>query len=146
MKIVLRTVLLLCIPGIALACETETPQATGYEFRNDDRPVYEDTVTIDELNALKQKGAKVIDVRLLEDFEANPTLIPDAMYEDPEKIEAWAANMSPDKPVVVYCVRGKWVSQKAANYLKDRGFEVYSLDGGIEAWQAAGNETVSANE
>ena len=141
-----RSTAILCVVAGATGCTNPAAEATAYEFRNDDRPVYENSVDLNQLEALKQKGATVIDVRLIEDFKANPTLIPDSMYEDPEKIETWAANMSRDEPVVVYCVRGKWVSQKAANYLKDKGFEVYTLEGGIEAWQAAGRETVSPAE
>ena len=114
----------------------------NYEFRSEDRPAFDNTVTSDQLVELKRQGATVLDVRLLEDFEADPVLVPDAMYRDPDNIQAWAGQMSPaDGPVVVYCVAGKWVSQKAANYLLDQGFEVYSLQGGIEGWKASGMET-----
>ena len=117
----------------------------SYDFRSEDRPAYEDTVTPDELVNLRTQGATVLDVRLVEDFNDDPVLVPDALYRDPDDIAAWAAAMSPaDGPVVVYCVRGKWVSQKAANYLSDRGFEVYSLDGGIEEWKASGRATETA--
>ena len=92
----------------------------------------------------------MLDVRLQEDFDADPVLIPQARYKDPENIVEWVGEMTPaDGPVLVYCVRGKWVSQKAANYLNDRGFEVYSLDGGIEAWKQDGRPTtpaIGANE
>lgn len=95
---------------------------------------------------MRNNGATVLDVRLSEDFAADPELIPDAMYRDPDEIVTWVRSMSPvDGPVIVYCVRGKWVSQKAATYLKDQGFEVVSLEGGIEAWKDAGRETVPAN-
>jgi len=113
-----------------------------FEFRDDDRPAYENTISADELVTMRDNGAAVIDVRLTEDFADDPQLIPDAMYRDPDAIETWAAAMSPtDQPVIVYCVRGKWVSQKAANYLKDQGYDVYSLEGGIESWKQAGMET-----
>jgi len=119
--------------------------ANQYVFRNDDRPTYGNTVSVDELIALREKGAAVLDVRLSEDFAADPQLIPDAIYRDPEAIETWAAAMSPaGQPVIVYCVRGKWVSQKAATYLKEKGFDVYSLEGGIEGWKSSGNPTRQA--
>jgi rhodanese-related sulfurtransferase len=51
-----------------------------------------------------------------------------------------------DGVVVVYCVHGKWVSQKAANYLQDQGFEVYALDGGIEHWKSTGHMRLSSGE
>jgi len=115
----------------------------GYEFRDENRPTFDARVTPAELVSLQQQGATVIDVRLIEDFESDPVLVPDAMYRDPDRIASWADQMSPaDGPVVVYCVAGKWVSQKAANYLQEQGFEVYSLEGGIEGWKASGLETV----
>jgi len=118
--------------------------STGYEFRSDERPTYDNTISATELTARQAEGATVLDVRLLEDFNADPVLVPDAMYRDPDEIQQWVAQMSPeDGPVIVYCVRGKWVSQKAANYLTDQGFEVYSLEGGIEQWKSAGQRTVT---
>ena len=41
------------------------------------------------------------------------------------------------KPVLVYCLAGKR-SQKAAEMLRKKGYKVQELEGGIEAWQAAG--------
>ena len=116
--------------------------AAPYDFRDDDRPPYDQMVTSAVLEEMHANGARIIDVRLREDFDADPVMLPDASYRDPDDISRWAGDMSPlDGPVVVYCVRGKWVSQKAANYLRDRGFEVYSLDGGIEAWKQEGRPT-----
>jgi len=116
---------------------------TAYDFRGNDRPPYEQRVSPATLEDMHRNGARIVDVRLREDFSADPVLLPDASYRDPDDITRWAGEMSPlDGPVIVYCVRGKWVSQKAANYLNDRGFEVYSLDGGIEAWKQEGRPTV----
>ncbi len=89
--------------------------ASGYEFRSDDRPAYDRAVSVEQLDALQMQGAAILDVRLSEDFDADPRLIPNAYYRDPEAIESWARTMTPGaRPVVVYCVRGRWVSQKAA--------------------------------
>jgi len=41
------------------------------------------------------------------------------------------------KPIFVYCGSGIR-SAKAAAVLKEKGYEVYELDGGIKAWRAAG--------
>lgn len=121
--------------------------ATSYDFRSDDRPEYENTITTTELTSMQSKGATILDVRLIEDFDADPVLVPNATYRDPDNIQQWVGQMSPaDGPVIVYCVRGKWVSQKAANYLRDEGFEVYSLEGGIEGWKSAGQYTTPVAE
>jgi rhodanese-related sulfurtransferase len=113
-----------------------------YDFRDENRPMFSDTVTTDELASLQSQGAVVLDVRLPEDFQDDPVLIPGALYRNPDEIESWAGQMTPiDSPVVVYCVRGKWVSQKAATFLVERGFDVHTLEGGIEEWKAAGKPT-----
>lgn len=41
------------------------------------------------------------------------------------------------QPIFVYCGSGKR-SAKAAKILREKGFEVYELEGGIAAWQNAG--------
>jgi phage shock protein E len=41
------------------------------------------------------------------------------------------------QPVFIYCGTGKR-SAKAAKILREKGFEVYELEGGITAWQNAG--------
>ena len=111
-------------------------QAEEYVFRNDHRPTYDDVVTVKDLGDLQKEDKVVLlDVRLLEDFEADPVLIPGAEYRNPEDIVAWSSALPEDTKVVVYCVKGKWVSQKVANYLDDQGVEVTSLEGGIEAWK-----------
>lgn len=131
---------------LVLACQL-AGCATSYDFRSDDRPTYDNTISTTELTTRQKAGATVLDVRLIEDFNADPVLVPDAMYRDPDDIQQWVGQMSPeDGPVIVYCVRGKWVSQKAANYLRDEGFEVYSLEGGIEEWKSAGQQTVTVEE
>ncbi len=122
---------------LVLGCST----APEYVFRSDDRPGYGRTVSIEELAAANAAANLVLlDVRLLEDYEADPVLIPGARYRNPEAIEQWSSAIPKSAKVVVYCVKGRWVSQKAANYLDRKGFEVYSLSGGIEAWKASGEQ------
>ncbi|MGI9205737.1 MAG: rhodanese-like domain-containing protein [Woeseiaceae bacterium] len=110
----------------------------AYNFRDQNRPAYENTISVNELNSMRSDPKlTLLDVRLFEDYKANPTLIPGARYMDPENIETWSSAVPDESKVVVYCVKGKWVSQKAANYLTEQGIETYSLEGGIEAWQQA---------
>lgn len=44
-----------------------------------------------------------------------------------------------DKPVALYCRSGKR-SKKAAAILSSKGYQVYELDKGFNAWQEAGEE------
>ena len=47
-------------------------------------------------------------------------------------------DLNPNIPIVTVCAAGK-TSLKAAERLKQKGFEVYSLDGGMKAWNFAWN-------
>ncbi len=119
-------------PGIAALA------ADHFDFRDDDRPEHAKSVSADSLSAERAASdVTVLDVRLIEDFEADPELIPGALYRNPDDIERWADSLSGDSKVVVYCVRGKWVSHKAADYLSRKGLDAYVLEGGLEAWRQA---------
>lgn len=110
----------------------------AFDFRSDERPNYEETVTVDELaRSSDGEDVTVLDIRLIEDYEADPQLIPGALYKDPDEISAWASTLPKDEKIVVYCVRGKWVSHKAADYLSRAGYDVAVLEGGLEAWKDA---------
>lgn len=114
-----------------------------FNFRDDKRPGYAKIVTTSELERATSERITVLDVRLLEDYEAEPVLIPGARYKDPDHISSWFSEIPRDTTVVVYCVRGKWVSQKAASFLANHGYDTYTLEGGLEGWQAAGNPVVA---
>ena len=127
-----RLFVLLVIIAVGVGCTIAEP----YDFRSQDRPTYDRVINIDELDEwLDDESVTLLDVRLLEDYQSNPVLIPGATYSDPEKIETWSSAIPDNSKVVVYCVRGAWVSQKAATFLSEKDLEVYALDGGIEAWQ-----------
>ncbi len=50
-------------------------------------------------------------------------------------MERFLSTADKDKPLIVYCYHGN-SSQGAANYFFDQGYkEVYSMDGGYEAWR-----------
>jgi rhodanese-related sulfurtransferase len=100
----------------------------------------ERTLTCALLKALITDRARIalLDVRRRPAFEAAPGLIPGAVWRDPEQGDRRAASMNPDRPVVVYCVHGHEVSQGVVDRLRDLGLEALLLEGGIEAWKAAG--------
>jgi rhodanese-related sulfurtransferase len=56
-------------------------------------------------------------------------------------VEKAKAVLDPKKPVLVYCKSGGR-SAKAAKQLREAGFTVHDLDGGITAWQKAGKPVV----
>lgn len=54
-----------------------------------------------------------------------------------ESFEAMADSvLQKERPVALYCRSGKR-SKKAADILSKKGFKVYELDKGFQAWQAA---------
>lgn len=83
----------------------------------------------------------VIDVRRADAAERSGARIPGALWRDHMKAGEWLPRL-PSRPLVVYCAQGHNVSEIAAAELAARGACVALLDGGIEAWIAAGGPTV----
>ena len=81
----------------------------------------------------------VIDVRRQPAFMASGEMLGGALRRDPEKVASWAKTLPAASSVVVYCVHGHEVSQKAAAALRELGLEARYLEGGIEeGWKALG--------
>jgi rhodanese-related sulfurtransferase len=83
----------------------------------------------------------VIDVRIVADVLATPRLIPGALRADPEGIKEWARTFRQTRRLVVYCSEGGARSHEAANSLTALGYRTSILEGGIQAWIAAGYAT-----
>lgn len=88
----------------------------------------------------------VLDVRRRVAFEADPRMIPGAAWRDPHRVDAWAAELAPGAPVVVYCVHGHEVSNGVVDRLRALGFDAALVEGGIEAWKAAGGAMAARAE
>jgi rhodanese-related sulfurtransferase len=84
----------------------------------------------------------LVDVRREAAFAADPHVIPGALRRTPETVAAWAAELEPWRPVVVYCVYGHEVGRDAATALRERGLAAMHLEGGLAAWRAAGGAVV----
>lgn len=81
--------------------------------------------------------AQVLDVRTSEEFNAGH--LKDAMLADWKEKEEFARRieaLDKKKPVYVYCLSGGR-SASAAEFLKEQGFKVTELKGGINAWKQA---------
>ena len=79
----------------------------------------------------------IIDTCIDDDFALDPRTIPTAMRH-PFRDVAALTPMLQGKRVVVYCQKGKKISQGAAAILRDAGIETETLAGGVVAWAAAG--------
>jgi rhodanese-related sulfurtransferase len=85
----------------------------------------------------------VIDVRKGPTFLGAPDLIRGALRRDPLRVADWSRTLPSGADVVVYCVHGHEVSQGAAKALCAAFPDTLGaryLEGGIEAWRAAGGE------
>lgn len=83
-------------------------------------------------------GALLLDVRRAGVFQNAATVIPGAHWRDPMTVAAWATELPADREVVVYCVYGHEVGRATAMRLRAAGVQARYLQGGIDAWQAAG--------
>jgi rhodanese-related sulfurtransferase len=101
-------------------------------------------ITVSQLSRLIGLPAapRLIDVRTEEDYAADPRLLPGARRHDHAAIPAWQEAYR-GKPVVVICQKGLKLSQGVAAWLRHAGIDAQTLEGGFEAWRAAGHLLVS---
>lgn len=78
----------------------------------------------------------IIDVRTDDDFAADPRLIPGSVRRDYRTVEAWSLEVN--GPSILICQKGQKLSHGVAAYLRHEGAESEVLEGGFEAWRAAG--------
>jgi Fe-Mn family superoxide dismutase len=60
-----------------------------------------------------------------------------ATWRDPDGVQ-WIGELSPEKPVVVYCSYGFDVGRNVTRTLIARGFDARYVCGGLAAWYASG--------
>ncbi|MCU0811446.1 MAG: rhodanese-like domain-containing protein [Thiobacillaceae bacterium] len=85
----------------------------------------------------------VFDVRREPDYAASVETIPGAMWKNPDKIDAWIGAVPLTLDVVIYCVRGGSVSNAVVDRLQAAGVKARYIEGGFEAYQAAGGKVVA---
>lgn len=81
---------------------------------------------------------QVIDVRAADIRAAQPDL-PASRWVDSPDPSGWAASLDPARPVVLTCKAGLNRSQRATAALRARGIPAMLLEGGSNAWIAAGH-------
>lgn len=77
----------------------------------------------------------ILDVRLPEDLDSLPRLIPTTRLCRHDALDGLAA---PPGRVAVICMRGRKLSEGAAALLRARGWQAEVLEGGAAAWAEAG--------
>ena len=97
-------------------------------------------VSIDELDALLEQGAELIDVR--EKDERDTGYIAGSRNIPYRLLALGEADLPRDRPIVTICETGPRAAI-AASILAARGFDAHPVvDGGIDSWAAAGKPTV----
>jgi superoxide dismutase, Fe-Mn family len=98
------------------------------------------SLSVEELATQMAKGEpiQVIDARPRHHVSRTVDLMEGATWRDPERLEEWIGELSPDQPVAVYCAYGFHIGCNVAFTLRERGFDARYVRGGISAWYAAG--------
>jgi len=116
--------------------------------RNDRPPPNEDpslttdvpSLSVEELAAqiANGSGVQIVDARAREHMSRNVDLMAGATWHDPDHVEEWIGELTPDKPVAVYCSYGFDVGRNVTKTLIERGFDARFVRGGVSAWYASG--------
>ncbi|MEM7562297.1 MAG: sulfurtransferase/chromate resistance protein [Pseudomonadota bacterium] len=96
-------------------------------------------ITVSQLSRLMGTPAApvIIDVRIDEDFDLDPDLIPSAFRHSHQQIASMVPQLQ-GRQVVVYCQKGKKISQGAMAVLRNHRIAAEALEGGHFAWRDAG--------
>ncbi len=87
----------------------------------------------------------IVDVRIDDDYRADPRLVPGSLRRDYRSIASWAKDYV-GKSVVVVCQRGQKLSEGTAAWLRHDGIEAQTLEGGFEAWKKANEPLVRTDK
>jgi rhodanese-related sulfurtransferase len=104
------------------------------------------SISPDKLSRLVGTAAApaLIDVRIEEDFSADPRLIPGAVRRSHLDVQDWGSCLT-GKSVVVVCNKGQKLSEGTAAWLRCSNVAAEVLEGGHMGWKGANHPTVSAN-
>ena len=95
------------------------------------------TVHADEVDALVDGGALLIDVR--EPREWDQARIPRSVLRPMSTINDWYTDLPTDRTIIVSCRSGNRSARLARALIDQAGFDdVHNLAGGIIAWAEAG--------
>ena len=133
--------LLVLLTLVATACSQPTPVNTAVSQPAQNIDGYTDINVTQLADMLEEKDFTFVNVHIpyAGDIPQTDLSIPF------DEVTANVSQLPADKnaPLVIYCRSGN-MSTQAARTLVDLGYtNVLELDGGMNAWQAAGNELVN---
>lgn len=110
-------------------------------------------ITVNQLGRLigTRDAPMIVDLCIDEDFALDPRLIPTAFRHPYTDAASLAANCqsgdnSSNRPVVVYCQKGRKISEGLAAQLRGLGVQAEVLEGGVLAWRDAGQPLVPVSK
>ena len=121
-----------------MAARGNTAPTRASHGRDDSVP----SVSVEELAAGRARGERiqVLDARPKHYFSRSGDMMEGATWRDPDRVDEWSQELSPDAPVVVYCAYGYSVGCDLTARLRERGFDAKYVRGGLTAWYAAGGD------
>jgi superoxide dismutase, Fe-Mn family len=98
------------------------------------------SMSVEELAAQLARGeaVQVLDARPRHHISRTVDLMEGAVWRDPDRVDEWIGELSPDAPVAVYCAYGFHVGCNVTRTLREKGFDARYIRGGIAAWYATG--------
>ncbi len=98
------------------------------------------SLSVEELATQLAKGepVQVLDARPRHHISRTVDLMNGAVWRDPDRVETWVGELSPDRPVAVYCAYGFHVGCNVTRALLAHGQDARYVRGGLSAWYAAG--------
>jgi rhodanese-related sulfurtransferase len=105
------------------------------------------SISSDKLSRLigTANAPTLIDVRIDEDFSADPRLIPGAVHRSHLDIHDWASRLN-GQSVVVVCNKGQKLSEGTAAWLRCSNIAAEVLEGGHLGWREAERPIVPADK
>lgn len=92
-------------------------------------------ITVSQLSKLigLPQAPAIVDVRIDEDFDALPRLVPGSVRRSHNDVMDWAAQYR-DRKLVIICHKGEKLSQGTAALLRSQGIDAETLEGGFVKW------------
>jgi len=105
------------------------------------------SISVEELRSVMEgeQQIQVVDARPRNYVSKDPDTMPNAVWRDPERVDEWSAQLSPETPVFVYCAYGFEVGRSVTTALRERGFDARYIRGGLAAWYGAGGARAVRN-
>ncbi|MBE9504700.1 MAG: thiosulfate sulfurtransferase GlpE [Proteobacteria bacterium] len=93
-------------------------------------------LAVDDAKTMIEKGdVTIVDVRDSQSY--NTAHIDNSIRIHKDNIDQFLSESDNSRPLIVYCYHGN-TSQDAANFFFEKGVkDVYSMDGGFEAWRVS---------